>query len=127
LHDVSLYVTDPIRAVEPASRSPTREAIAPMTDPIREVDPAEVRVPPSRSGGADAWKLHQQIRRFGSSKAGMPPILVHEDPDGILEITDGVTRATRIAKLNSGETVPAIVIGRYRRSRASSPRVRDVL
>ena len=55
----------------------------------------------------------------------MPPILVHEDPDGVLEITDGVTRATRVAKLAPGEPVPVVVIGRYRRSRASSPRVRD--
>ena len=98
-----------------------------MSESIREVDPGELRLPPSRRGGADPWKLHQQMRRFGSSKAGMPPIFVHEDPDGILEITDGVTRATRIAKLKHGETVPVIVIGRYRRSRASSPRVRDLL
>ncbi len=55
----------------------------------------------------------------------MPPILVYEDPDGILEISDGVTRATRIAKLAPGETVPIVVIGRYRRSRANSPRVRE--
>jgi hypothetical protein len=98
-----------------------------MSESIREVDPSELRLPPSRRGGADPWKLHQQMRRFGSSKAGMPPIFAHEDPDGILEITDGVTRATRIAKLKPGETVPVIVIGRYRRSRASSPRVRDLL
>jgi hypothetical protein len=57
----------------------------------------------------------------------MPPILVYEDPDGVLEITDGVTRATRVAKLAPGETVPVIVIGRYRRSRAQSPCVRDRL
>jgi hypothetical protein len=50
---------------------------------------------------------------------------VHEDPDGVLEIIDGVTRATRIAKLAPGETVPVVVIGRYRRSRAGSPCVRD--
>ena len=55
----------------------------------------------------------------------MPPLFVFEDPDGVLEITDGVTRATRLAKLAPGETVPVIVVGRYRRSRASSPRVRD--
>lgn len=55
----------------------------------------------------------------------MPPILVYEDPDGILEISDGVTRATRIAKLAPGQTVPVVVIGHYRRSRAGSPRVRD--
>jgi hypothetical protein len=57
----------------------------------------------------------------------MPPILVYEDPDGILEISDGVTRATRIAKLSPGQTVPIVVIGQYRRSRASSPYVKDRL
>jgi len=96
-----------------------------MTQAIREVDPRELRLPPSRASGADPWKLHQQIRQFGSSKEGMPPIFVYEDPDGIMEITDGVTRATRIAQLTAGETVPVIVIGRYRRSRAASPSVKD--
>jgi hypothetical protein len=98
-----------------------------VSSPVREVDPSELRLPPSRAAGADPWKLHQQIRQFGSSKDGMPPIFVYEDPDGVLEISDGVTRAIRIAKLAPGETVPVIVIGRYRRSRASSPCVRDRL
>ena len=98
-----------------------------MDEPIREVDPSGLRLPPSRASGADLWKLHQQIRRFGSSKDGMPPIFVHEDPDGVLEISDGVTRATLIAKLAPGVTVPVVVIGRYRRSRANSPRVKDRL
>jgi len=71
--------------------------------------------------------LHHQIRSFGRSKDGMPPVFVYEDPDGVLEISDGVTRATRIAKLAPGETVPVVVIGRYRRSRANSPCVRDRL
>lgn len=94
---------------------------------IREVDPNELRLPPSRADGVDPWKLHRQIRQFGSSKVGMPPIFVYEDPEGILEISDGVTRATRIAKLAPGETVPVVVIGKYRRSRANSPSVRDRL
>src|SRR2546425_12942439 len=98
-----------------------------MNAPIRQVDPSDLRLPPSRASGADPWKLHQQIRQFGPSKDGMPPIFVHEDPDGLLEIADGVTRATRIAKLAPGETVPVVVIGRYRRSRAGSPCVRDRL
>ena len=99
-----------------------------MTPAIREVDPSELRLPPSRAaGGADPWKLHQQARQFGASKFGMPPILVYEDPDGILEISDGVTRVTRIAKLAPEETVPVLVIGHYRRSRSTSPRVRDRL
>ena len=84
-----------------------------MSPPIREVDPHDLRLPPSRAGGVDPWKLHQQIRRFGSRKDEMPPILVYEDPDGILEISDGVTRATRIAKLSPGITVPIVVIGHY--------------
>jgi hypothetical protein len=98
-----------------------------MSGPVQEVDPIELRLPPSRASGADPWKLHQQIRQFGSSKDGMPPIFVYQDPDGVLEISDGVTRATRIAKLAPGQTVPVIVIGRYRRSRAGSLRVRDRL
>jgi hypothetical protein len=98
-----------------------------MSLSIREVDPSGLRLPPSRASGADPWKLHQQMRQFGSSKYGMPPILAYEDADGVLEVSDGVTRATRIAKLAPGETVPVAVIGRYRRSRASSPCVRDRL
>src|SRR5207237_3526758 len=98
-----------------------------MSPSIREVDPNDLRLPPSRASGADPWKLHQQIRQFGSAKDGMPPILVYEDPDGLLEVVDSVTRATRMAKLAPGQTVPVIVIGRYRRSRANSVRVRDKL
>src|ERR1700677_4447362 len=98
-----------------------------MSQPVREIDPADLRLPPSRAEGADPRKLHQQIRQFGSSNHGMPPILVYEDPDGVLEISDGVTRATRIAKLTPGQTVPVVVIGHYRRSRAGSLRVRDRL
>ena len=57
----------------------------------------------------------------------MPPIFAYEDPDGLLEIIDGVTRATRIAKLAPGAKVPVVVIGRFRRSRSGSPRVKDRL
>jgi hypothetical protein len=57
----------------------------------------------------------------------MPPIFVYEDSNGVLEISDGVTQATRIAKLAPGVTFPVVVIGRYRRSRANSPCVRDRL
>ena len=98
-----------------------------MSQPVREVDPGELRLPTTRASGADPWKLHQQIKQFGTAKDGMPPIFVYEDPDGVLEISDRATRAARIAKLAPGETVPVVVIGRYRRSRASSPRVRDRL
>ncbi len=98
-----------------------------MSDVIREVDPGELRLPPTRASGADPWKTQRQISKYGSSADGMPPRLVYEDPDGVLEISDGVTRATRIAKLAPGGTVPVVVIGHYRRSRAGSPCVRDKL
>ena len=57
----------------------------------------------------------------------MTPIFVYEDPDGVLEVSDGVTWATRIAKLAPGETVPVVVIGTYKRSLANSPSVKDRL
>jgi hypothetical protein len=98
-----------------------------MAQQFREVDPAELRLPPSRAAGADMWKLHRQIRRYGSSKANMSPIMVYEDPDGLLEIFDGVTRATRIAKLAPGTTVPIVVIGRHRKSRKHTKRLGDSL
>jgi hypothetical protein len=59
-----------------------------MDQSIREVDPGGLKLPPSRAGGVDPWKLHQQNRQFGSSRVDMPPILVYEDPDGVLEISD---------------------------------------
>ena len=57
----------------------------------------------------------------------MPPIVAYEHPDGLLEIHDGVTRATRIAKWAPEETVPLVVIGQFRKGRASSPRLKDRL
>jgi hypothetical protein len=51
----------------------------------------------------------------------MPPIFVHEDPDGLLEITDGVTRHRAVP------CAPERRTGQYRRSRASSPCVKDRL
>lgn len=67
---------------------------------FRQIDPAELRLPPSRYlSGADPYKLQQQIARFGASLDGMPPIWVYEGADGVLEIIDGTTRATRAAKL----------------------------
>src|SRR5712664_4228715 len=83
-----------------------------MPSDLRYVDPATLRVPPSRSTGADPFKLQQQIARFGASAVGMPPIWAYECPDGSLLIVDGVTRATRIAKLAPDTQVPVEVIGR---------------
>jgi hypothetical protein len=75
-----------------------------------DVDPRTLRVPGSRRSGADPFKLHRQIARFGGSAQGMPPLEVSRGTDGELMINDGVTRATRIAKLSPGTTIRVEVI-----------------
>ena len=98
-----------------------------MTPDLRDVDPRELRVPPSRRFGADPAKLHRQIAKYGRSAAGMPRIWVYEAADGVLVAYNGVTRATRIAKLDPGATVPIEVIGKLPVNFASSPTIQDLL
>jgi len=69
---------------------------------FRDVNPRELRLPSSRRSGADSAKLQRQISLFGSSLDGMPTIWVREGSDGFLLILDGVTRATRSARLQPG-------------------------
>jgi hypothetical protein len=97
-----------------------------MPSDFRDIDPRELRPPPSRPT-ADSIKLGRQIARFGASTTGMPPILVYESADGVLVIYNGVTRATRIAKLAPGTLVRVEEIGRLRRAFRSSPKIGDVL
>jgi hypothetical protein len=97
-----------------------------MPSEFRDVDPRELRAPPSRPR-ADPIKLARQIARFGGSSAGMPPLIVYEGVDGALVIYNGVTRATRIAKLAPGTLVRVEVIGRLRRAFAQEPKIGDVL
>ena len=94
---------------------------------FRNVDPAELRLPSSRSGGADPYKLQRQIARYGRSAGGMPPLFVYEGADGVLELIDGVTRATRIAKLAPGTMVRVEVLGKLRRNKAQNRRIGDAL
>ena len=75
-----------------------------------DVDPGELRLPPGRSQGADPIKLARQIALHGNSLAGMPPLQVVRGKGGLLRINDGVTRATRAAKLRPGQLVRAEVI-----------------
>ncbi len=77
--------------------------------------------------GADPLKLQRQIARFGRSSDGMPPIVVYEALDGVLVIFNGVTRATRIAKLAPGVLVPVEVVGTIRRRGGNLPKIGDVL
>jgi hypothetical protein len=93
---------------------------------FRDVDPRELRVPPSRPQGADPAKLARQIALFGRSSMGMPPPWVYEGT-GVLVLYNGVTRATRIAKLAPGTLIGVEVIGKLPKAFAADPRIGDLL
>lgn len=97
-----------------------------MPSDFRDVDPRELRAPHSRPQ-ADPDKLARQIARFGASTIGMPPLVVYEGMDGVLVIYNGVTRATRIAKLAPGTLVPVEVVGRLRRAYGPEPSIGETL
>src|SRR5438270_12952961 len=94
---------------------------------FRDVDPRELRVPPSRRQGADPAKVQRQIALFGRSAGGMPPPWVYEGSDGVLVLYNGVTRATRIAKLAPGPMIRVEVIGKLPRAFASNPKIGDLI
>jgi hypothetical protein len=93
-----------------------------------DVDPGELRLPPSRSQGADPGKLARHIARHGDSLDGMPPLQVIRGKGGHLRINDGVTRATRAAKLRPGERLRAEVIHDLSNLDVTrTPKVKDML
>lgn len=120
---------------------------------FRDVDPCELRVPHSRPQGAGPAKLQCQIAQFGGSAAGVPPPWVgsgtvwrpracnhrasrgklyhypwvYEAADGVLVLYNGVTRATRIAKLSPGTLIRVEVVGKLRRAATADPKIGDVL
>ena len=57
----------------------------------------------------------------------MPPIQVFESTDGFYVIADGVTRATRVAKLLPGQSVRVVIIGPYGRKAVGRPTIRETL
>jgi hypothetical protein len=57
----------------------------------------------------------------------MPPLLAYEGSDGVLELVDGVTRATRVAKFLPGTKVRVEVLGKLRRAKAANRRFGDAL
>jgi hypothetical protein len=57
----------------------------------------------------------------------MPRLWVYEAADGVLVIYNGVTRATRIARLSPGTTVPVEVVGKLRRAYAGELSIGDLL
>lgn len=94
---------------------------------FRDVDPRELRVPPSMRQGADPAKLARQISLYGRSAAGMSPLWAYEGTDGVLMVYNGVTRATRIAKLAPGTLIRVEVIGKLPKAFASEPKIGDLL
>jgi hypothetical protein len=92
-----------------------------------DVDPRTLRLPGSRRSGADPMKLHRQIAQYGKSDQGMPPLEVSRGTDGELVINNGVTRATRIAKLLPGATVRVEVIDDLPIPVGSFPSIGDVI
>ncbi len=74
------------------------------------VDPRTLHLPSSRVSGADPGKLTRQLSQHGLSTRGMPVVWVTRDVNGRLQIVNGVTRATRIAKFLPGQTIQVEVI-----------------
>jgi hypothetical protein len=64
---------------------------------------------------------------FGRAATGMPPPWVYEASDGVLVLYNGVTRATRIARLAPGVLIRVEVIGKLPRAFAGDPKIGDVL
>lgn len=92
-----------------------------------DVDRRTLHLPPARSGGADPVKLQRQIATYGTSIVGMPTLWVYRGSDGGLMIFDGVTRATRVAKLLPGSLLRVEVVGDLPRPCRHLPTVGDRL
>jgi hypothetical protein len=75
-----------------------------------DVDPRMLRLPTTHTSGADPFKRARQLVRYGLSTQGMPPLCVVRGKDGDLQICDGVTRATRVARFLPGQTITVEVI-----------------
>ena len=75
-----------------------------------DIDPRTLHLPTTRPTGADPVKLQRQFAQFGAAIQGMPPLEVYRGTDGEFVLYDGVTRATRVAKLLPGQLVRVEVI-----------------
>ena len=92
-----------------------------------DIDPRILRLPPSRLQRADPYKLQVQIARYGRSSVGMPALDVYRGSDGELMISNGVTRATRIAKLSPGTTIRVEVLDDLPTTFGHLPTIQDRL
>ena len=75
-----------------------------------DVDPRNWHLPTTRLVGADMYKLHRQIARFGSSIIDMPAPEVYRGSDGEFVVYNGVTRATRAAMLLPGRLITVEIV-----------------
>lgn len=98
-----------------------------MATQLLDVDPRTLHVPPSRMTGADPFKLHRQTAQFGSSAAGMPAPWVYRGSDGELQLYNGVTRATRIAKPAPGTLIRVEVVGTLKTPVGHLPTIGELL
>lgn len=57
----------------------------------------------------------------------MPPPWAYEGTDGVLVLYNGVTRATRIAKLAPGTLIRVEVIGKLPKAFSGEPKIGDLL
>ena len=125
LGDTELRSADP----EPESslNSPSPKPSPKASCPPTQVNPGTLRLPPTRSSGADPFKLSQQMKQYGSSTEGMPPIQVTQDQNGEMMINDGVTRASRIDTYNqmnsTVNSVPVMVIEQTSQNLSTLPTV----
>jgi hypothetical protein len=92
-----------------------------------DVDARLLRLPTPRRSGADPFKLHRQIARYGSTTKGMPVIEVSRGTDGELVINDGVTRAVRVAQLLPGVLVTVELIDDLPIPVGAYPKVGDLV
>ena len=75
-----------------------------------QIDPRQLRLPSTMPQGADPVKLMRQTAKHGASVVGMLPPLVVRGKDGELQLIDGVTRATRVAKRWPGQAIAVEVV-----------------
>lgn len=92
-----------------------------------DIDPRALHLPTSRLSGADPIKLHDQMVRFGASIIGMPPPLCYRGSDGRLMVYDGVTRATRVARLLPGAPLRVEVMRTLEQTVGHLPTIGDKL
>jgi hypothetical protein len=92
-----------------------------------DIDPRRLHLPGSQLGGADPYKLQRQIIAFGSSQVGMPPPWVYRGAEDELMLSDGVTRATRIATLFPGATIGVDVVRTAKVPLGHFPTIGDTL